>query len=120
MIHVLEAVIASIVMISFVAVMASVYMGNAYPVDMSARAYDILDGIDNRELLRNYTENLNYTGIGSEIESYTYFAGAQICDYAGSCVGSMPDSGNVWTGTYLVAGLQNYQPREVRVYIWPM
>lgn len=118
--YVLESIMAAVIMIGFLTMIGSVYIAKPYPTDMASKAYDMLEGMDNRGVLRNYTETLNYTGIASEIELYTYNVTAQICDYAGSCVGSAPSANDVWTGTYLVAGLSTYQPREVRLYIWPL
>ncbi len=118
--HILESVMAAIIMASFLILIGSVYVVKPYPDDIALRAYSALQGMDNRGLLRNYTESLNYTGIAEMVEYYSYNKSVQICDYAGSCVGSAPAAANVWTGTYIVAGLSDYQPREVRLYIWPL
>jgi hypothetical protein len=118
--YIIESVIASIVIVGFIVAISAVYITKPYPADMGTKAFDMLDGMDNRGVLRNYTETLNRTGINSEIAVYSYNRTSQICDYAGSCAGSAPDSGNVWSGSYIVAGLSTYQPREVRLYLWPL
>ncbi len=118
--YILESVMAVIIMASFLLLIGSVYIAKPYPADMALRAYNMLQGMDNRGILRNYTESLNYTGIADAIEYYSYNKSVQICDYAGGCAGSAPSSANVWTGTYMVAGLSAYQPREVRFYLWPL
>ncbi len=118
--YILEAVMAVVIMMGFLVLIGSVYITKPYPADMAMGAYNMLQGMDNRGVLRNYTQTLNYTAIANEIETYTYNVSAQICDYAGSCVGSVPSAMDVWTGTYIVAGLTEYQPREVRLYIWPL
>jgi hypothetical protein len=117
--YILESVMAVIIMASFLILIGSVYIAKPYPADMALRAYNILQGMDNQGMLRNYTESLNCTGIADAITYYSYNKSVQICDYAGSCVGSAPATANVWIGTYIVAGLSEYQPREVRFYIWP-
>jgi len=118
--YVIESVMATIIMFGFLMLISSVYITKPYPADMALKSYDMLQGLDNQGILRNYTESLNYTGIASQMEIYTYNRSAQICDYADSCVGSMPSATDVWAGTYIVAGLSSYQPREVRFYIWPL
>jgi hypothetical protein len=114
----LEAVIASMIILSFMAVIGIACNTKSYPDEMSSIAFNALEGLDNQGILRNYTEALNYTGIADEAQAGPYGKSVQLCDYAGSCVGSAPSSSNVWVGTYIVAGLSEYQPREVRLYIW--
>jgi hypothetical protein len=118
--HILEAVMASVVIVGFLVAIASVYITKPFPDEMSLDAYRMLEGMDNRGVLRNYTESLNHTAIASEITIYSYNTSAQICDYAENCTGTAPDARNVWAGAYVVAGLTSYQPREVRFYIWPL
>jgi len=111
---------AVLIMVGFLLVIGSVYVAKPQSADMTLRAYNMLQGMDNHGILRNYTESLNYTGIAGYMESYTYGKSAQICDYAGNCVGSAPSSNDVWAAAYIVAGSGEYQPREVRFYIWPL
>ena len=118
--YVLESVMAVIIMVGFLMLIGTVYITKPYPADMALRSYNMLQGLDNQGILRNYAERLKYTGIASEMEVYTYNRSVQICDYAGSCVGSAPAATDVWTGTYIVAGLSSYQPHEVRFYVWPL
>jgi hypothetical protein len=118
--YIIESVIASIVIVGFIVAISAVYITKPYPADMGAKAFDMLEGMDNRGVLRNYTETLNLTGINAEIPVYSYNRSSQICDYAGSCSGTQPDAKNVWSGAYIVAGLSTYQPREVRLYLWPL
>jgi hypothetical protein len=118
--HTMEAVIASVIVVGFLAAINSAYLFGVQPDDVAIKVYNTLHGLDNRGLLRNYTQALDYVSIANALESYTYNVSVQICDYAGSCVGSTPPTaGNVWTGTYITAGFYEYQPREVRFYLWP-
>lgn len=117
--YVLESVMAVLVMVGFLAAINVAYFTKPYGSDMAFRAHVILEGMDNRGVLRNYTESLNHTAITEEIKAYKYNMSTLICDYAGSCVGTSPNSSNVWVATYLVAGLSSYQPREIRLHVWP-
>ena len=118
--HMIESIIAVIIIVSFITIIGSVYIIDPYPKDMSEKAFEMLHGIDSQGFLRNYTESLNVSGMATLIPMYSYNQTFQICDYAGACTGSAPSAQNVWMSTYIVAGLSTYQPREVRLYIWPL
>ena len=115
-IYTLEAVIAGIIVISLLAVFS--YEPRIQDEGLYLKAYELLEGLDNQGLLRNYTVNEDYTGLDSEVRFFSANHSVQICDRSGSCVGSVPAGINVFSGTYIIAGDDSYDPQYVKLYLW--
>ena len=116
--HVLEAVIAGTILVSFIAAIGSFYIFAPENPDLNTRAYAVLEGLENMGLLRNYTVALDYDGLNNEVPVYNYNHSIQICDPSGTCFGNTPSKDTVWAGSYIIAGESGYTPYEVKLYIW--
>ena len=114
--HTLDAVIACMLMMGFIVAIGRV--GMVPPEDLGTKAYVVLKGLDDQGILRNYTVNLDTDGLDTEVGIYSYNHSVRICDHSGSCTGTIPEALNVYTGDYIIAGKDTYQPHTVRLYIW--
>ncbi|UCD07908.1 MAG: hypothetical protein JSW41_03005 [Candidatus Aenigmatarchaeota archaeon] len=116
--YMIEAILAGIIMISFLLVLAVGY-GKVPGEYVSLKGYEILHDLDQQGVLRSYVIDGNYSGLGSQIKLFEYNHSVQICDQAGNCSGSMPDAANVWIGNYyIIAGEDQYQPYLIKLYMW--
>jgi hypothetical protein len=116
--YVLEAIIAGTILISFLIILGRALMAAPADVSVNEKPFNVLEGLDNRGLLRNYTMAGDAEGLNSEVSIFSYNHSVQICNASGNCSGTPPAAGTVWTGSYLVAGDGNYTPREVKLYLW--
>ena len=114
--YMLEAVIAGIIIIGFVAVVGRTYI-SPQEEDISLRAYEALRELDEQGVLRSYAAVGDWGSLNSEVRIYDRNHTIQICDSSG-CVGQKPDGQNVWVGSYLTSGGQTYQPMQVKLYLW--
>ncbi len=114
----IEAILAGIIMISFLLVLALGY-GKVPGEYVSLKGYEILHDLDQQGILRSYVIDGNYSGLESQIKLFEYNHSVQICDQTGNCSGSMPDAANVWIGNYyIIAGEDQYQPYLIKLYMW--
>lgn len=116
--RVLEAVVAGVVLISFLTVITATKIWLPETPSSNERAYAILEGLEKSGMLRNYTVALDTEGLNSEVSIYNYNHSVQICNLEGECNGTRPSAGTVWTGSYIIAGENNYTPYEVKLYLW--
>ena len=119
--YMIEAILAGFIIVTFLLVARTEFiLGTVPQYDVTLKAYDILRGLDDQELLRNYTINEDPEGLNLQVKFYTYNHSIEICSYSGTCVGSEPNATNVWTGYYVIAGddTVNYKPYEIRLYIY--
>ena len=115
---IVEAVFASIIMVSFLLFMGRLYVRAPALENLDEKTYELLKGLDEQGVLRNYTVNGDFLGLDSEIELYTHNHSVEICNYDLLCEGVKPNASNVWVGTYLVAGNESYNPHMVKLYLW--
>ena len=113
--YMLEAVIAGIIIIGFLAVMSQSYM--APTQDYTLKAYAVLKGLDEQGVLRPYAEAGDWGGLDSEIKLYGRNHSIQLCTPS-ECIGQLPQGENVWVGNYMIAGGQGYNPMQVKLYVW--
>jgi len=113
-----ESIIACSIIVSFLLVAAKFYVIPAESADLSEKAYEILEGLDKQDILRNYTVSHDYSGLNSEVRLFIYNHSVQICDQAGTCYGPEPAGRNIWAATYIISGYQNYSPHEIKLYVW--
>jgi len=116
----IEAVVAGMFLISFVLIITNGNYLLREPIkDLDSKAYHILKQLDERGTLRSNVITLNYTGINSQISFYGFNHSVEICDHSGRCVGERPSQkANVWVGNYFIAGDENYDPYNVKLYLW--
>ena len=115
--YIIEGVLAGIILIGFLLVLASGYA--RFPAeDIGLRSYRILHELDQQGMLGSYAANNDYQGLNSQISLFGYNHSVQICSQSGICMGSAPDAGDVWVGNYMISGLDAYNPKLVRLYIW--
>ena len=119
MVHILEFLIAVIVMISFLFMLS--YQSNnlvSSPENIDEIAYDTLKGLDDQGVLRSSAVAGDYATINNKVILYNYRHDIEICDYENNCVGSRSNATNVWVGTYVISGDYTYSPHTIRLYVW--
>jgi hypothetical protein len=112
----LEAVFASMLLVGFM-----LYLTETRILSHSSPETDlsqVLPELDQRGLLRGYVYSGDIQGLESEIQIPGYQHSIQICTPSGSCTGQRPSTQNIHISTYLLAGEDSYQPREVKLYAW--
>ncbi len=112
-----ESVFAAIILVSFLLIVGNVYLITG-ETDPSSIGYEILKELDNRDELRSYVVSGDYETLNSKIEIPGHSHSIKICDYGGNCVGEYPDSNNIAVSTYVISGDDEYEPFEVRLYIY--
>jgi len=115
--YMLEAVIAGIIIIGFVAVVSKSYI-NPSREDFALQAYSSLKSLDEQGILRPYAQAGDWGYLNSQVSVYGKNHTIEICGRSGNCAGQKPQGTNVWVGSYLIAGYQNYQPMQVKLYLW--
>ncbi len=115
--YMLEAVIAGIIIIGFVAVVSKSYI-NPSQEDFALQAYSSLKSLDEQGILRPYAQAGDWGGLNSQVKIYSKNHTIEICDRSGNCAGQKPEGANVWAGSYLISGNQNYQPMQIKLYLW--
>jgi hypothetical protein len=114
--YMLEAVIAGIIMIGFVAAVSTSYI-NPSQEDFSLQAYQSLKGLDDQGILRPYAAAGDWGYLNSQVMIYGRNHTIEICSPSG-CQGGKPEGQNVWAGSYIISGDQSYQPMQVKLYLW--
>jgi hypothetical protein len=115
--YMLEAVIAGIIIIGFVAVVSQSYI-NVSHEDFTLQAYQSLKGLDDQGILRPYAAAGDWGYLNSQVKIYNKNHTVEICSPSGCQGGQKPEGANVWVGSYLISGDQNYQPLQVKLYLW--
>ncbi len=113
-----ESIAAVSILMVFMLSLSIQYIREPVEPVIKVRGYEILENMDNRGELREYTVSRNASGLSPEIEIGGYNHSVEICDSSGSCNGTYPDAENVWLSIYLVSGSEGYDPSEVKLYIW--
>ena len=116
--HLVDAVLVSLILVGFMAVIANPSISVPEPENMNEVAYELLKGLDDQGYLRPYSAAHDYSGLDSRIRFYSHNHSVQICDFGGSCYGSRPSERNVWVATRVLSGDSVYQPMVVRLYLW--
>ena len=116
--HLVDAILASLILMGFLVVVARPAISVPEPENMNEIAYGLLEGLNDQGYMRTYAASHNYTELNSKIRFYSHNHSIQICDYGGSCYGSVPSEKNVWVATYLLAGDSVYSPMTVRLFLW--
>lgn len=114
----LEALIAGIILITFLVTLKATYLSATPEEDASITAYTTLKQLDDSGLLRSGAAAYDYDSINSEIKLYFYNHTIEICNAQGTCYGRKPSSDNVWIGSYFISGDDSYSPRTVNLYLW--
>ncbi len=112
----LEAVIAGIIIIGFLAAVSQVYMSPSQE-DFTLKAYQELKSLDGQGILRPYAAAGDWGSLNSEVRIFGKNHTVEICSPSG-CQGGKPEGQNVWVGSYMISGNQNYAPMQVKLYLW--
>jgi hypothetical protein len=115
--YMLEAVIAGVIIFGFLAVISQTYI-NPSQEDFTLQAYQSLKSLDEQGILRPYAAAGDWGGLNSQVKIYSRNHTIEICQASGSCTGQKPEGVNVWVGNYIISGNQNYQPMQVKLYLW--
>lgn len=114
--YMLEAVIAGIIIIGFVAAISQVYI-SPQNEDLGGQAYQTLKSLDEQGILRVYAAAGDWGGLDSEVRIYGKNHSIEICSPSG-CVGQKPEGANVYAGSYIISGSQSYQLMQIKLYLW--
>lgn len=114
--HTIEAAIAGIILISFLAYLSVGTLGDLQGPGL--RGYDALENLDNQGLLRNLVMEGDYSGINDLILVPGYNHTIELCDSFGDCLGTKPESDNVWVANYIISGKHGYSPYNIKLYMW--
>jgi len=114
----MESVIAVILVMVFLASAGSVYVAKPPETGMTVRGHEMLRELDVRDELRPLAASRDYSAIDSMIDLPGYDHAVQICDFAGSCNGTYPEARNVMVSSYIISGYDEYEPLEIKLYIW--
>jgi len=112
----LEAVIAGIIILGFLAVITQSYI-SAPKDDPAGQAYQSLKSLDQQGILRPYAQAGDWGSINDNVNIYSRNHTVQICD-SSRCWGQKPEAPDVWVGSYIISGYQDYHPYTVRLYLW--
>ncbi len=115
--YMMEAVIAGIIIIGFVAVVSQSYISTSNE-DFTLQAYQSLKSMDEQGILRPYAAAGDWGYLNSQVKIYSRNHTIEICSRSGDCAGQKPDGANVWAGSYMISGNQDYQPMLVKLYLW--
>jgi len=114
--YMLEAVIAGIIIIGFVTAVSQIYMSPSQE-DFTLKAYQELRNLDEQGILRTYAAAGDWGNLNNQVRIYGKNHTVEICSPSG-CQGGIPAGQNVWVGNYIISGSQNYQPMQVKLYLW--
>lgn len=113
--HTLEAAVGVIIILSFLFLLTS--NPQYQSEDLKTKAMELLRDADNRGILRTYAISKNWSGLNSNIRYYTYNHTIEICDF-NRCYGILPNASNVWVGSYIISGKDDYNPLLIKLYIY--
>lgn len=111
----LEAIIAGVIMVSFLAFVSS--SNFSAPEDASLIAYKALEGLNKQGLLKQAAQSGDFSLINNNVQVFGYSHSVQIC-FSSSCLGTQPTGSNVWVASYFTPGSSIYEPREVKLYLY--
>ncbi len=114
----LEALLAGIILITFLVTIKTTYFSVTPEEEVSSTAYVILKELDDSGILRSYAVSDNYNALNSEIRNIYYNHTIEICNPSGACFGEKPVADNVYVGSYFISGGNSYAPRIVNLYLW--
>jgi hypothetical protein len=115
--YMIEALMAGIILITFLVMLKSSYFSTLPQEKASLTAYATLKGLDDAGLLRPYAVAGDYEGLSSNINLYSYEHSVEICTQSG-CSGLRPNAEDVWAGSYMISGDTGIAPRTVHLYLW--
>jgi hypothetical protein len=113
-----ESIMAASLIVVFLLSLGINYTGGPIQPVIKIRGYEILENLERSGPLRYYASIMDADAISSEINMHGYNHTVMVCAMNGTCAGTYPDAENVWTSTYLIAGYDSFDPREVKLYVW--
>jgi len=116
--HLVDAVLASIILLGFVVVMGQNIAVMPQEEPLNYLAFEELMELDEQGILRDHAIAMDYAGLNSHVTLYVYNHSIEICDSSDNCVGERPEDKNVWVGTYVISGKDAYDPHTVKLYVW--
>lgn len=112
----LESLFAGLLLLGFL-----LYLAQGYSQAGSVPEQDfghVLPGLEQSGLLRGHVYSGDLGGLENEIDLPGFSHSIQVCGPSGDCEGQQGSGENVWVSSYVLAGGDSYQPREVRLYVW--
>lgn len=122
MMHMIEAVIAILMIVSFLLVLRSRLQPAGDTGLEQAVAAQALSALDQQNVLRSYAIDENHLGLNAQADQVVpaeFNHTTRFCYLGERCVGdALPDK-NVFTASILIAGNQTYfKPAQVLLHIW--
>lgn len=114
--HMLEAIVAGLMIMLFLVTIVGRPIAQPGR-DLTERAYEILEGLEKRGILRPGADANDYAAEEASINYHAAVSSVQICAFDGTCAGPPPTAKTRWRGTYVLAGANGYAPREVRLFL---
>lgn len=114
----LESIMAVSLIMFFVLSLSIQYVDEPVQPVIKIRGYWILENLEKSGKLRGDAVSMDVSSLESKISVRGYNHSVRICSFNGTCAGPFPDQENVWSSTYLIAGDGEYDPREVKLYVW--
>jgi len=115
--YLIEAVISILIILIFLLALRGTMIIEPSQ-DVSLTGYNLLKGLDDRGILRNYTTSNNYDLINNSIRYYVHNHSVEICNHQGTCSGYKPNATNVHVATYIISGDNFLNPYEVKLYLY--
>ncbi len=120
--HMVEAIIAIIMILSFLIVLRA----KIQPIEDTGReqaiAFEALQSLDKQGILRSYAIEEDYAGLDTQADQVipADFSHATRLCYAGErCVGNALPDKNVYTAAYVIAGNETtFKPVQVLLHVW--
>ena len=114
----LEAVLAIFLIYGFLMVLSSAPEKAEAPQELKLKAYELLQGLDDAGVLRSLAAANDYAAINAAVDYSAKNHSVSVCEPDGTCHGSAPTAGDVWVGTYALAGDSAYSPKLVKLYLY--
>jgi hypothetical protein len=120
--HMVEAVIAVVMILSFLIVLKSKMQPTEDTGREQAIAFEALQALDRQGVLRSYAIEEDYAGLDTQADQAipADFSHATRLCYAGErCVGAALPDKNVFTAGYVISGNETvFKPAQVLLHIW--
>lgn len=110
--HTLEAILAIVLVMSFLLLFSSSRAKNIEVPDM----YEKLAELDRAGVLRQQAQAYDHSSISSEV-GIALAHSIEVCDPDRVCRGSKVSGNNIVSASYMIAGYTGYNPREIRLYV---
>ena len=122
MMHMIEAIIAIVMIMSFLIVLKSKLQPTEDTGREQAIAAQALSTLNDQGILRSYAIDENHLGLNTQVDAVVpteFNHTVRFCYLGDRCVGDALPNKNIFTASYVIAGNQTYfKPAQVLLHIW--